>query len=171
MSVKRLVTIAFIAAIQYVCFTSFSFILYLEVITFVTLSFAMVFPKKDVVMASSIFAIINMLSMGVNPWTFMYLLIYPSYSFVIASLAKILKNNFFLLVFLCGLFSFLTGQFVQIPFLLFSKNITIYYILAGLKVSIPQGIIAGFVCFLLFKPLNIVLLNIKEKMYKHEKIN
>jgi len=170
MSVKRLVTIAFIAAIQYVCFTSFTIVLYLEVITFITISFAMVFPRNDVVMASVVFAIINMFTMGVNPWTFMYLLIYPLYSLIIASISSILYKRFYLLVILSGILSFLTGQLVQIPFMLFSKNITIYYILAGLRVSIPQGLIAATVCYLLFKPLNIVLIKIKEKMYNYEKI-
>ena len=40
-------------------------------------------------------------------------------------------------------FSFLTGQILQLPFLLFSKQVTVLYLILGLQVSIPQGIISG----------------------------
>ena len=169
MSVRRLVVIAFTAAIQYICFSSFSFILYLEVITFITVSFAMVFPRYDAILASLIFTMVNLLTMGFTPWTFMYLLIYPVYSFITASLSGILYRRFCLLVILCGLFSFLTGQLVQIPFMLFSKHITVYYIISGLRVSVPQGFMAAALCYLLFRPLNHVLVKIKERMYNYEK--
>lgn len=152
-NVKDLCIIAAMAAIETVVFTSFSFILYLECITFTIVLFAMCFTRKQAVLASLVFTIINLSIQGVTPWSMMYCLIYPTYSFLIASLRPLLNKHFLLLVFLCAFFSFLTGQLVQLPFMFISKKITLLYIFAGLQVSVPQGIVSGIFCFICFKPV------------------
>lgn len=157
MKVKELCFIAVIAAIEFIVFTSFSFVLYLECITITIILFATIFSTKQAVLGSLIFSLVNLVMQGVTPWSIMYVLIYPTYSLFIGIFKNYLNKHFIILCILCGILSFLTGQLVQIPFILISKHITIYYILAGLKVSIPQGIITGSFCFLCYKPLYAVL--------------
>jgi len=171
MKVKDLVLITVLASIQYVVFTSFSFVLYLEFITFVTVLFAMNFKRQEAVLGSIIFVIIYMLTSGITPWSMMYLIVYPTYSLLTSLLKPFFKKHFSALVVTCGFFSFATGQILQIPFLLFSKNITIYYLIAGLKVSIPQGIIAALVCRLLYYPLSKVLTRIIQRRNHQSTIN
>ncbi len=169
MKVKELCFIAVIAAIEFVVFTSFSFVLYLECITVTIMLFATTFSTKQAVLGSLIFTLVNLTIQGVAPWSIMYILIYPTYSLLIGLSKKFLNKHFILLCILCGFLSFLTGQLVQIPFILVSKHITIYYILAGLKVSIPQGIVTGCFCFLIYKPIYAILNSITRRL-NNEKI-
>ena len=81
MKASQLTRIAIMACLQYVVFTMFSQILYLEAVTLITLLFAVVFPLKESMLASAVFALINMLTRGILPWTIMYLVLFPCYSF------------------------------------------------------------------------------------------
>ncbi|MBB5184833.1 Mg2+/Co2+ transporter CorB [Faecalicoccus acidiformans] len=59
MTVKELCVTAIIGAIEFVVFTSFSFILYLECITFTVLIFSVVFPRKIAVSGAVVFGLLN----------------------------------------------------------------------------------------------------------------
>lgn len=162
MKVKDLCMIAAMAAIEMVVFTSFSFILYLEFITFTVVVFAMVFPRKMAVISSIVFGILNMiLIQGVTPWSVCYLLIYPSYSLIVSYLKPYLSKHMVILCVVCGFFSFLTGQLLQLPFMLFSKYVTLIYLIAGLKVSLVQGVLSFTSSMILYKPIEKVLVMIE----------
>ncbi len=74
MKTKQLTRIAIMACMQYVVFTMFSQIIYLEAVTLVTVLFAVTFERREAVMASVVFALINLLTRGIMPWTIMYLI-------------------------------------------------------------------------------------------------
>ncbi len=143
MRAKELVLCALLAALQFVAFTSFSFVMYLEIITLCTVIIALCFPTRVAVMASFVFTIVNMFVRGVNPWNAMYVFIYPSYSLIVGMNKDWFLRKRWAQIAVCGFFSFLTGQLLQLPFLLFSKNVTVLYLILGLQVSIPQGIISA----------------------------
>lgn len=163
MTVRSLTRIAIMASIQCTIFTMFSQILYLEGITFVVCLFACTFERKEVVFASLIFALVNMLIQGFTIWTMMYALIYPTYSFIVATLKNVLIKNRGLIIVVCGILSFMTGQLMEIPFLLFSKAATIFYIVLGLKTSIIQGCLSATMCLLIFDPCLKVLQKIERE--------
>lgn len=164
MRVKELCFIGVIAAIEFVVFTSFSFILYLEFITISIVLFAMCFQTRQAVMGAVVFGILNLCVQGVTPWSMMYLFIYPVYSLLIGVLKGYLKKHFILLCLLCGILSFLTGQLVQLPFLMISDTITILYIIIGLKTSLIQGSMAAISCFICYKPIASVLKEIERRL-------
>ena len=164
MKVKELCFIAVIAAIESVVFTSFSFVLYLECITLTIVLFAMVFKTRQAVLGAIVFGLLNLTVQGVAPWSIMYLLIYPTYSLLISLSKNYLSKHFIILCIVCGLLSFSTGQLVQLPFMLISKHITFYYILAGLKTSLIQGIVVGISCFICYKPIYMVLKPIERRL-------
>ncbi|MEA4875341.1 cytochrome B [Anaerorhabdus sp.] len=161
MSVRTLTRIAIMASIQSAIFTIFSQVLYLEGITFTVCLFACVFKKEEVVFASFIFAMVNMLVQGISIWTMMYAIIYPTYSFIIASFKNFWLKKPMALVAACGILSFATGQLLDLPFILFAKEITIFYIILGLKTSIIQGCLSAFMCLLIFEPCLKVLQKIE----------
>lgn len=161
MKVKQLTQIALMASIEVCIFTIFSNILYLEAITFTVFLFAMVFSFKEAILSSLIFALCLLLVLGVTPWNLMYLLIYPSYSFIIHLLKKWLINSFYFRVFIVGFLSFLTGQLMQIPFMLVSSKVGLLYILLGLKTSFFQGIISALLCLFLFDSCYKILKKVK----------
>ncbi len=164
MKARKLTRIAIMACIEQVVFGSFSEILYLECITLTLVLFALVFEWKEAVLAAVVFGFLNiLLKQGVTPWSMMYLIIYPCYSALVGSLKKTLLKHFSLIVVLTGFLSFLTGQLLQLPFLLFSKKMTLLYLILGLKTSLIQGGLSAAACLLLFHPLFRVLQRIERK--------
>lgn len=163
MKTRDVTRIAFMAVILCCVFQMFANILYIECITFTILLFSCVFSKRDACMACIVFSFLNMLMLGVTPWTLLYLLIYPLYAFCIASSKHGLLKHPICLYSVCGILSFLTGQVLDLPFLLFSKEVTMLYILLGLKTSIIQGILSFVSCMFLFDPMYRRLSHIEER--------
>ncbi len=162
MDVKSITKVALMGCMQFVMFVSFADILYLELVTFITVLFATKFKTREVVLASVTFAVMNMaIRQGVTVWSMMYLLIFPTYSLIISILPKKLKMNMIFIVVICGIFSFLVGQLIQIPFILLSPNLTFVYILVGLQTSLIQGIISMLATAILFPPTSKALQRIQ----------
>lgn len=156
------------AALELLIFTSFSYILYLECITFTLVVFALIFPRKQAVLAAFVFTTLNMMIQGVTPWSFMYLLLYPLYSLLISVFAKCLKKHFLFAAFLCGLFSFLTGQFLQLPFMLFSKHLAACFnFIVGHKASTIHVILSFCLYLVCARPvLSVLELNRRRFLYE-----
>ena len=62
--------------------------------------------------------------------------------------------------------AFLTGQLVDLPFLLFSKTITMLYLVMGLKTSLIQGCLTFIVTLFLWEPVIHVLERIQQERIK-----
>lgn len=153
MKTKELTRISFMAAILACVFQLCSNVIYFECITFTIVVFSCTFPQKDVILACVIFALLNMIFLGITPWTLMYLLIYPLYARGLTGKKEYFLQHPFTLYCLCGCLSFLTGQLLDLPYLLFSGRITLLYMIMGLRTSVIQGIISFLLCMFLFDPL------------------
>lgn len=152
MKTKQLTRIAFLACILMVSYLSFSQILYLEVVTFVTMVIAVCFPLKESLWAALIFGLLVILFQGLFIWNVMYAVIFPIYVLIAYILRKKLLqyNSLAIIVGFC--FSFLLGQLLDLPFLLFSKEVTYLYWLMGLKTSLIQGVLSAVQATFLFEP-------------------
>lgn len=64
--------------------------------------------------------------------------------------ARVLIKSHVAQILICFLFSFLLGQLVDLPFLLFSDKVTMLYLLLGLKTSLIQGVITAIEAALFF---------------------
>lgn len=145
LNVRDLCIISLLAALEFVVFSSFTNVLYLECITFVICVVALNFSRKVAVLSALTFTILNLLTMGVTPWSLLYVVIYSGYSLFLSLIKEKVRNHVWIIACLCGFLSFLTGQILQLPFLLVSKKVTIAYLIIGLKTSFLQGIInVGF---------------------------
>lgn len=153
--------IALLASVQYAIFVFFSNILYLEMITFTIVLFAICFDRYQCVLGSIVFGILMLCLNGINFWNVMYLFIYPVYSYIISLLKNYLVKHQMGLAIMCGFLSFLTGQLLQLPFMLFSKKVTLIYLIMGLKTSIIQGLLSMLVCYVLFGKVYRVLLKLR----------
>ena len=163
-SVKELCVISIIACIEAVVFTSFSQVLYLEAITLTILMFAVVFKKRISLMGAVVYGLVNMVINGITPWTFMYFLIFPCYTALVILMKPVLKDHVLGYSLLCGLLSFMTGQLLQLPYMLVSSKVTAFYLLAGLKTSLIQGGLSAVLCFVLFQPLRVALEKIERRL-------
>ena len=86
------------------------------------------------------------------------------YSLFIGCSRKFLNRHFLALVFTCGFLSFLTGQLVQLPFMLISEKITVIYVLMGLKTSLIQGFMSMALCAICYKPIAAVLNHMERRL-------
>lgn len=153
MKTHEVTRIAFLSAMLACIFQMFANILYVEMITFTILLFACVFSRRDVILACIVFGCINMFIQGITIWSFLYVLIYPMYALLFASIKKICLKHPFLLALVCGLCSCFTGLLLDLPYLLFSDKVTLVYLVMGLKTSLMQGILSFVICMFLFDPL------------------
>lgn len=163
MSVKQLTRIAFLGSLMYIVFQSFSGFLYIEMITFTICSFSMVFSRKEVVIAAFLFGVIQILFHGLMFWNVMYILIYPIYAYICSTYRSFFMQHKIGFYMVGGFFSFLTGQLVELPFLLVSKKVTIIYMLMGLKTSLIQGCVTFLEFLMLHDPVHRVLKRIEER--------
>lgn len=143
LNVRELCLISLLGALEFVIFTSFSTILYLECITFTIVVVALNFPRKIAILSSLVFTLVNLGVMGVTPWSLLYALIYPCYSLLIASSKSLIKGKIGLIALSCAFLSFLTGQLLELPYLLVSKKVTMAYMIVGMKTSFIQGTMSG----------------------------
>lgn len=163
MTTRELTRIAMMGTLLYIVFHAFSNILYLELITFTILSFSQVFAKRDTVLACVLFASLHMLLHGVLIWNIAYLLIFPAYGYLFASMKRLFKGHLLVTALAAGICSFLIGQLVDLPFILFSKTITVLYLLLGLKTSLIQGSLTFIATLFLYEPVQNVLMRIKDQ--------
>lgn len=163
MTARELTRIALMGTLLYIVFHAFSDILYLEMITFTILSFAQVFSRRETVIACVLFAALHLLLHGIMVWNIAYLLIFPTYGYLFASMKRLLKGRPTLTALIAGCFSFLIGQLVDLPFILFSQTITVFYLLLGIKTSLIQGTLTFLVTLFLYEPIQNVLQRVKDK--------
>ncbi len=159
---KRMTRVALIGAFLFCTFFSLSNILYLEAITLMIIAVAMVFDRRDSFQSSIVFGVLLIMYLGLTPWSIMYFVIYPCYSLLTNFLRPVLREKDWLLIIYGFILSCSTGLILDLPFILVSKTVTIYYILTGLKTSIIQGTLTAFEIVLIYEPLERVLFKIKE---------
>lgn len=163
MKTKELTKIAMFAGMYEVVFLTFSNILYLELITFTLCICSLMLPKKTAIYSALCFGILHMLLQGVTPWTLIYALIYPSYAYMIQMGKTFLKKHEIVFCLVVGLFSFCTGQLLDLPYLLVSKQVTMFYLLMGLKTSLIQSGISCIAAMILSTPVKRVLIELERK--------
>ena len=166
MKTRELTRIALMGTILYVVFQAFSDILYLEMITFTILAFSQVFTRRETVLSCLLFAAVHLLLHGIMFWNIAYLIIFPTYGLLFSASRGLLDRHPGFVPFYGAFFSFLTGQLVDLPFLLLSDTVTVLYMIMGLKTSLIQGCLTFLTLLFLFEPIKKVLLQIERRMMR-----
>lgn len=157
MSARQIVRAAILGGLEMAVFTAFSNILYLEAVTFTIVCVGLCLDRRTAILSSVCFCVLNMvLIQGITPWSLMYLAIYPVYSLVV-SLLKRRGLSRIQAALLTGSLSFLTGQLLQLPWVLFSRTLAAGYFLLGLQTSLIQGALSAILTWCLFTPMCRVL--------------
>jgi len=160
---RKLTRDALLGAFLFVIMKSLSNILYVEAITISVVTIALVFDLSDSLLSSLTFAFLMLMITGVSTWNLMYALIYPLYTLLTYLLKKPLLAHKYLLTPYCFLLAFLTGQLLDLPFILINSTVGMFYIITGLKTSLIQGIIVAVETTLIFEPMYNALSKIKER--------
>ncbi len=153
LTTKELVICAISGALLFISFTLCSNILYLEIITNMVVLLSMVYKRKLAILSVVVFSFTLLLSVGFQIYTVMYLLVYVLYSIITIAIKEYLLAHPYFKYAYIGVLSFLTGQILQLPWMLISKKATLYYMLMGLKTSLIQGGISFIFALLVFDVL------------------
>jgi hypothetical protein len=168
MSVKRITTNAILSALLFTIYLVFSQILYLEFVTFTIVLYALNLPRKDAVAVVSTFVILVWAVYGVSPWSLMYLVVYGGFAWLLSIMAKWLNSNDYRVAGAGFVVALLAGNLIDLPMLLISKEVTIAYIVLGLKTTLVQGTIAFSALLLMYRLIqkNLVYLIKKGNIYE-----
>lgn len=158
MKAKEITTVATLAVFLYIIYFLGSFVSYIELVGFVILVYGTVLRTKVAYLAAVVFTLIVMITKGIAPWSFMYLLVFPQYILIYSAIAKITKNKVVYFI-LAGILSFSLGTLIEIPYLLtggLHGKALLVYILMGFQVSLGNmacTVVAGIFLYEPFEKL------------------
>ena len=149
MKTRELTKVAFLASLLMIGYLLCYNILYVEVVTILTLLYGCTQRRKIAMMACFCFGLLVLLVFGIFPWSLMYCVIFPCYAWLASYLKKWLLKGEAACIFISFIFAFLLGQLIDLPYWLFSGKLTLLYMVAGLKASLIQGLICAIesACF------------------------
>lgn len=90
----------------------------------------------------------------------MYLFIYPFYAYIFSENKAKFEKHEKVIPFVGAICSGIVGIVLDIPFLLFGKYVTIYYLLSSIKTSVIQGTLTYLSLMLLYKPMKKIFIKI-----------
>jgi len=163
MSIKKICANALLASLLFALYFIFSQILYLEFVTFTVILFALNLPRWNALWIVMTFVMLVWLSYGIATWSLMYIVIYPTFVIILKLLKKQLTGKLYLTAAFAFMMGLLVGNMVDLPFLLFSKEVTLMYIIMGFQTTLIQGGIAFLGILLLYEPLAKQLSKLIEK--------
>ena len=159
MSTRRLTQCSVLAAILYIVYFMGSFVAYFELVSFIILLYGTVLPKKVSWFSVVVFCILVMLTKGIAPWSFMYLLVLPQYALIYNALSKRTKSEY-VYALVGTILSFIMGTLIDLPYLLTAglgaKSLWITLLL-GFQVSIGNAICTLIATLFLYKNISKVL--------------
>ncbi|MGL5541420.1 MAG: hypothetical protein ACRDBX_07305 [Erysipelotrichaceae bacterium] len=163
METRTLTRVSFLGALLFASFALLSSVLYLEVITLCIVLYALTLSRKEAVLSTFVFTMVNMAFYGITPWTIAYVLVFVSYAMLTSMLRPFLQHRIYAIALWTMVLAFSTGMLLDLPFLLFSSKVTTLYLLLGVKTSIIQGVSAAIQVLVLFEPLQRILERIERK--------
>lgn len=158
MKAKEITTIATLSIFLYIIYFLGAFVPYIELVSFIILVYGTVLKTKVAYLAAIVFTLLVMITKGIAPWSFMYLLVFPQYILIYSTVAKFTKNKVIYFI-LAGILSFSLGTLIEIPYLLtgglYGKALIIYLVM-GFQVSFGNmacTIVAGIFLYEPFEKL------------------
>lgn len=159
MSVKEMTKVALLATLLFMIYSMGSMVMYVELFNFTVLLYGVSLTRRQSFGAVLIFSGLLVLVYGVQIWTLMYVLVFPTYTLVYHQVGKwthseyVLASVGFILAFLCG-------TLIDLPFMLMSgltSKALILRLILGFQVSLGNGICTFLATLFLFPSLSKLL--------------
>lgn len=159
MSVKEMTKVALLATLLFMIYSMGSMVMYVELFNFTVLLYGVSLTRRQSFGAVLIFSCLLVLVYGVQIWTLMYVLVFPTYTLVYHQVGKwthseyVLASVGFILAFLCG-------TLIDLPFMLMSgltSKALILRLILGFQVSLGNGICTFLATLFLFPSLSKLL--------------
>ena len=113
--------VSLLATLLFIIYSCGSMVMYVELFNFTVLLYSVTLPKKHAFLTVLLFCLLLLLVYGIQLWTLMYALVFPSYTLIYHLFGKRVKSEYFLAV-LGFVLAFLCGTLIDLPFMMMSQQ-------------------------------------------------
>jgi biotin transporter BioY len=163
MKTRELTRIALLATMLYIIFRIGGLILYIEWVNFTIMLYGVYLSRKEAWFSVVVFSLMVMLTMGIAPWSLMYLVVFPQYALIYSIFKDRIRSEYGLAA-LGFVLAFICGTLIDAPFMLsagLGYKAFIARLLVGFQVSLGNGIVTLLSALYLLKPMKRVFGTIK----------
>lgn len=162
MPIHKMTRIALLAAIMYVAKVALDFLPNVELVSFLTVIYTLVFGTEALIVVT-VFNVFELLQWGFGVWWVSYLYVWPLLGVVTLLLKKICKEEFVLWAVVSGVFGLLFGSLFAIAYIPVDRYYALSYWISGLPWDVWHAACNFVLMLLLGKPIYKVLKMLKNK--------
>lgn len=156
MPIRKITRIALLSAILYVSKVTLEFLPNVELVSFLTILFTLVFGAEALVIVT-VFNLFELIQWGFGLWWVSYLYTWPLLCLITLAFQKLLKEEFLAWSVVSGIFGIFFGGLFAIAYLPVNPGYALSYWIAGLPWDVWHGVWNFILMLVLGKPLYRVL--------------
>lgn len=162
MNIKKLTRIAMLSAILYLSKVAFEFIPNVELVTMLTMIYAMVFGAEAYLVVT-VFNFFELIQWGFGTWWFSYLYVWPLLCLITILLKRFIREEFLIWAVMAGGYGLIFGSLFALFYLPMDPHYALSYWISGLPWDVAHGVANFIVMLVLGKPLYRLLKQLKVK--------
>lgn len=159
MNTKRIVRIALLSAILYVCKVALEWLPNVELVTFLIILFSLT-VGTDTFYVTLIFNTLELIQWGFGTWWISYMYVWPLLVVITLLFRKILKEEFLIWAVVSGGFGLIFGSLFSVLYLFIDVKLAWSYFIAGLPWDAWHAISNFIIMLVAGKPLYKLLLKV-----------
>lgn len=156
MSVRRLTRIALLSAILYVSKAALEFLPNVELISFLTILYTLVFGAETFLVVT-VFNLFELIQWGFGVWWVSYLYVWPLLCLITLLLKRLIKEEFLIWSIVSGSFGLIFGALFAAAYIPVNPSYALTYWIAGLPWDVWHCVFNFILMLVLGKPVCRVL--------------
>lgn len=160
MPIQKMTRIALLSAVLYVAKVALEFLPNVELITFLTILYTLVFGKETFLIVT-VFNLFELIQWGFGVWWVSYLYVWPLFVLLTLLLKKILKEEFVLWAVTAGVFGLIFGSLFAAAYLPVNPGYALSYWVSGLLWDVWHAVCNFLLMILAGKPIYRLLVKVK----------
>lgn len=156
MPVRKITRIALLSAILYVSKVALEFLPNVELISLLTILYALVFGR-EVFLIITVFNLFELIQWGAGIWWISYLYVWPLLAFVTLLLKRTIKEEFLIWSVVSGLFGLIFGSLFALAYIPIDPAYALTYWISGLPWDVWHGACNFVMMLAVGKPLYLLL--------------
>ncbi len=159
MSIKRIVRIALLSAILYVCKVALEWLPNVELVSFLIILFTLT-VGVDTFYVTLIFNTLELIQWGFGTWWISYMYVWPLLVVITLLLRRIIKEEFLIWAVVSGCFGLIFGTLFSVLYLFIDVKLAWSYFIAGLPWDAWHAVANFAVMLIAGKPIYKLLLKV-----------
>lgn len=160
MPIRKITRIALLSAILYVSKVALEFLPNVELVSLLTILYALVFGKEAFLVVT-VFNMFEFVQWGFGTWWISYLYVWPLLAGITLLLKKLVREEFLIWSLLSGVFGLLFGSFFAIVYIPVDPMYAISYWISGLPWDVWHAVCNFLLMVVMGKPIYVLLKKLK----------